>query len=358
MSTIKIVREEIVPGSLIDFRALMHEILEFQEPYNENNIYLRGENTPPDYPKNKGRWEVTLGGTLQIRGLVIARQLFDGNTQLQFVYSSKFQPIGPMFHIEFADMIVKKYQLVVKKSDILLITVTKVESEAVISVSQELTGNDGKTKTIADRVYHDLGNINGKRVFLLQSEMGSSGLGASQQTIQKGISAVSPTSVIMVGIAFGIDPNKQAIGDILVSQQIMQYELQRVENEKGKSKIILRGDRPHASSRLINKFKSADLYWDDLEAKIQFGTILSGDKLVDNIDFRQQLQEFQPEAIGGEMEGLGLYVACQDKKVDWILVKAICDWADGQKSQEKFKRQKKAANNAAKFVLSAINIGK
>jgi hypothetical protein len=72
---------------------------------------------------------------------------------------------------------------------------------------------------------------------------------------------------------------------------------------------------------------------------------------VDNIDFRQQLLDLEPEAIGGEMEGSGLYVACQDPTVDWVLVKSICDWADGNKAQDKEERQQLAAENAASFVL-------
>jgi hypothetical protein len=57
------------------------------------------------------------------------------------------------------------------------------------------------------------------------------------------------------------------------------------------------------------------------------------------------------------MEGTGLYVACENKKVDWILVKGICDWADGNKAQEKESRQKTAADNAAMFVLYALQFG-
>ncbi|MCP4369103.1 MAG: AAA family ATPase, partial [Deltaproteobacteria bacterium] len=62
---------------------------------------------------------------------------------------------------------------------------------------------------------------------------------------------------------------------------------------------------------------------------------------------------FEPEAIGGEMEGAGVYAACQDKKVDWILVKAICDWAN-EKGEDKAARQQKAATNAVAFVLHAL----
>ena len=38
-----------------------------------------------------------------------------------------------------------------------------------------------------------------------------------------------------------------------------------------------------------------------------------------------------PEAIGGEMEGVGLSAAAIRSRVPWILAKSICDWADGQK---------------------------
>ena len=92
-------------------------------------------------------------------------------------------------------------------------------------------------------------------------------------------------------------------------------------------------------------------------AKVKFGLILSGAKLVDNQDFREQLRAFGPEAIGGEMEGAGLYAAAQSNKVDWILVKAICDWADGKKSDHKDANQELAATNAARFIKYVIEQG-
>jgi len=235
------------------------------------------------------------------------------------------------------------------KADVLIITVKKVESLAVMDAFRQETGRDPYPTIIDDRIYHDLGEVNGARIFLALSEMGAGGLGASQQVIQKGISALCPSAVIAVGIAFGVDEQKQAIGEILVSQQLWLYDLQRVGKE-----IIPRGDKPHASTKLIDRFKNADLHWSG--AKVHFGLILTGDKLVDDIDYRDQLRKFEPEAIGGEMEGAGLYVACQDAHVDWILVKAICDWADGNKTQDKDIRQQLAAHNAAQFVLHTLKL--
>jgi nucleoside phosphorylase len=241
------------------------------------------------------------------------------------------------------------------QADVLIITVTKVESKATIQTFEQKTGVKAIAQSIGDLVYFDLGTIDNARVFLTRSEMGSSGLGASLLTVGKGIDTLSPTAVIMVGIAFGVNDRKQSIGDILVTEQLCSYNLQRVGTQDGQDEIILRGDKPHASPWLINHFKSADLVWDG--AKVHFGTVLTGDKLVDNMDYRDRLRNFESEAIGGEMEGAGLYAACENKKVDWILIKSICDWADGNKSQEKESRQKTAADNAAAFVLYALQFG-
>ena len=55
------------------------------------------------------------------------------------------------------------------------------------------------------------------------------------------------------------------------------------------------------------------------------------------------------------MEGTGLYSAAQRRKVDWIIIKAVCDWADGNKGQDKAARQQLAAENAAHFTLHILN---
>jgi len=53
------------------------------------------------------------------------------------------------------------------------------------------------------------------------------------------------------------------------------------------------------------------------------------------------------------MEGAGLYASGYDHKVDWIMLKAICDFADGNKGKDKEERQKLAAHKAAQFVIES-----
>ncbi len=192
---------------------------------------------------------------------------------------------------------------------------------------------------------------------MVQSEMGSGGPSGATLTIEEGIRLLNPSAVIMVGIAFGISEGKQNIGDILVSKQLIPYDLQRVGiNSNNEYEIFLRDDRPSASHRMLQRFRAGANYW-QTPPTVEFGSLLSGAKLIDNQDFRDQLLRLAPEAIGGEMEGSGLYAAAHRKKVDWIVIKAICDWADGNKYQDKKQRQQRAAENAARFTVSVLEQG-
>ena len=237
-------------------------------------------------------------------------------------------------------------------TDVLLVTVAEAEAKAVLRVFPSST-----PWHIGDQTYHDFGTIGRARICMVQSEMGSGGSSGAMLTIQEAITTLHPSAVIMVGIAFGTDQDKQRIGDILVSRQIVDYEPQRVGTSADHTVVnIPRGDRSSASPRMLSRFRAAIKDWQQ-PPEVQFGLLLSGDKLVDNQDFLDQLLRFEPEAIGGEMEGAGLYATAQRSKVDWIVVKAICDWADGNKAQRKRSRQKVAAENAAKLTLHVLEQG-
>lgn len=235
------------------------------------------------------------------------------------------------------------------RPDVVLVTVNEHETRALLDAFKDATSGAALRVPLEDRVYDDLGTLNGTRIFHAISQMGSGGVGAMQQTVDKAIRALAPGSVIAVGIAFGIDENKQSIGDILLSKQLLPYELQRV----GKREITLRSPRPDASPRLFSHFVGfAQTAWKG--AHVRHGLMLTGEKLVDNVDYRSQLLKFESEAIGGEMEGAGLYASAHDHNVDWIVLKAICDFADGNKGTDKEERQKLAAKNAAQFFIESL----
>ena len=232
---------------------------------------------------------------------------------------------------------------------ILIVTVTKVEAQAVLKAFSQAAGARWTRQAIGKKTYYNLGIHGGAPVFMVQSEMGIATPGGALLTVRQAIQDLHPQAVIMCGIAFGARADKQKLGDILVAKQIQYYEPQKIDEKRGQ---IPRGDRATSAERLLDRFRSGDIDWQG--ASTQFGLILSGEKLVNDPAFLNRLLETEPEAIGGEMEGAGLYAAARDAKVDWILVKAICDWADGEKNDQ---AHPLAANNAAQFVLHVLRIG-
>ena len=243
-------------------------------------------------------------------------------------------------------------------TDILIVTVNAHEVNAVIDAFKALTDQPAGVFNAGNHTYHDLGTVNGQHVVMVQSEMGSAALGASLQTVSEAVSALNPTAVIMVGVAFGLKPDKQAIGQVLVASRTMNYEQQRVGVKDGKEELIPRGTCADVSTKLLSHFRAAAARREKGEPEVSVGLIISGEKLVDNPELLKKLKGIEPEAIGGEMEGSGLYAACQMSKVDWILVKGVCDWGDGSKNNpNKDKDQELAARNSANFVVQALELG-
>jgi nucleoside phosphorylase len=202
--------------------------------------------------------------------------------------------------------------------DILLVAVNKIETVAVLQAFSKTCMHEAQHHFIGDKTYYELGIVNGARVFLMRCEMGSTSPGSSLLTVHKAIQALNPSYIIMIGVAYGVDRAKQRIGDVLVSQRLCNYELQRVSTtHDGAPAIILRGDRVTASAKLLDRFRTGSLNW--VKRCVHFGPILSGEKLIDNINFRDQLLTLEPEAIGGEMEGVGLYTATQSEKAEFVV---------------------------------------
>lgn len=232
---------------------------------------------------------------------------------------------------------------------------TTIERDAVLDGFSESHQCTADIVYAPRRAYFKIGGIQDTNIFLVQCEMGSGGGGASQAVVRDAIDDLDPKNIVMVGIAFGMRPDEQEIGTVLVSKQLHCYEMQRVGTKGVKAVCTLRGDRVTASAKLLSKFRASQYRWG---GPVAFGLILSGEKLIDNESFRRSLAGQSPEVLGGEMEGAGLYAAASDLGKDWIIVKAVCDWADGNKAHpKKDEFQKKAAGRAADFVIFTISQG-
>lgn len=228
----------------------------------------------------------------------------------------------------------------------LIVTATDVETSELHKQLLPIEGTSIYRLYQGNFTYY-IGQFGKIRVVHVQSGMGSIASNASIVTISAALNQWKPKAVIMVGIAFGKDSSSQKIGDVLISETIIPYNIQKI----GTQKAIQRGPVPPAGTVLINRFKNGVKDWyhelpEGQRAKAHFGGILSGESLVDNREYRDKLLEDNPTAIGGEMEGAGLFAAASQYNVEWILVKGICDFADGNKSTNKHVYQQLAIESS------------
>jgi len=179
---------------------------------------------------------------------------------------------------------------------------------------------------------------------------------AALLSISDAIEEFHPDAVVLVGIAFGKDYGEkgdyyQHIGDILVSEKVIDYESGKVNDNTIQSD----GSLPECGRVLLSVFKHRKKEWHyrigNREARCYFGSMLSGDKVVDDKDFKKQLFDRYPRAIGGEMEGRGAYAACRKNGLtEWVIIKGICDWGDGKKGKNKTTNQIIAAKSTVSYL--------
>lgn len=245
-----------------------------------------------------------------------------------------------------------------KKVSFLFVTAAEVEKEAVLKAMRPLKGEETLITAIGKNTTYDVGLFGQYLIaHVLCENQGSIKEGGAILTTQEALNEVMPKACLMIGIAYGANEQRQSIGDILISKYVQPYESIRIStSEEG---CVYEEDRNGGKSPgriIINSFTNFD--FPDKKYKIWKGTILSGEKLIDNKEYKRKLMErFEicnqnrnNEIIGGEMEGVGLAsTLTHNGNENWIIVKAICDWADGNKKENKEKRQQLAAENAVDF---------
>jgi len=209
--------------------------------------------------------------------------------------------------------------------------------------------------------FTELGEFSGLNILHTTSDQGGY---KAQQTISALLywlrsEEVDVRAVIAVGIAFGVDEKNQKFGDVLVATSVYGYEARKITDEAPEP----RGKSYPCSPPLINLFRlitdrPAVKNWPTLHV----GCLLSGNTLYDHKSLRNRMVKESKtraeKAIGGEMEGVGIYHAVELSKIDWILVKGISDWGYGKnrKGVDKEGDQRKAAEKAALVVYEALSI--
>ena len=251
----------------------------------------------------------------------------------------------------FREVDLNKLDWLKSEIDIVLLTATDIELNAVLDQLKSYPGRKEKFKIFEGPETYYVGKFGAFKAIATKCRMGAISEGSVILATEQAQRIWKPKAIIMVGIAFGKDSEKQKIGDVLVASQIISYEPQRVGEP-----VQHRGSIPPSNTTLLNRFENVHDWEfpsvDGSPCNLKVGPILSGEKLIDDSEFKSALFKQFPQAIGGEMEGAGLCAASGRVGVAWILVKSICDWADGTKNDDYHPLAAAAAVSLVHKVLS------
>lgn len=193
-------------------------------------------------------------------------------------------------------------------------------------------------------IYRHVGKIGDSEVAWVRSGMGTEGTDGSALTTIDAIDDLQPDHIISIGIAFGVDSNKQKLGDVLVATEIRPYE----KGKYDKTKFEPRGKAIGADPMLLQGARSARRFASGYD--LIFGPVLSGEKVVNRKAFKAFLLKHHVTAVGGEMEGAGIANATARRRRGFLLVKGICDWGEGKNNEY----QEIAARNSFSFVFEMM----
>ncbi len=288
------------------------------------------------------------------------------------------------------------------RCDILILVATSTEEEELKTAAKNLGLPFSQRNVVGphgDKLkFFSLGKIGPNTVNAVRTGLGPlSHRGSASSAIRYRI-ATSASAIIQLGMAFGIDPERQKIGNVLVSTSIIPYDLREVrpassaavelprdilvaeddvgiENSKAshsgeKAQEPAKGTdeadyvvsyvhatRHRAKSSLIKLFE-AENERTERAYGVHFGGMLSGGARIFSRKFLGELVKGVPQAddsiVGGEMEGAGLLSVSPPEDPLWIVVKGISDFADKDRDSIITTSRPVACRNSAEFVLSAL----
>ncbi|MEU5397803.1 hypothetical protein ABZ348_00695 [Streptomyces sp. NPDC005963] len=239
-------------------------------------------------------------------------------------------------------------------SRVLVVTVAKVESDAMLDAVESHIGREIEPDFTASIPVFDAGLVGGSRLFIVQAAQGSTNAAGVPAVVGDAIRHLAPHYAVIAGICYGLRPGPQLPGDVLVSEKIHDLDHGKLVETDGGVHERLRGEHVVTSPMLLSAVRAVQRGWSRRSGvRVATGLMLSWGKLLDSPQMVKELVARHPDAIGGDMEGAAFYAAARSAGVESILIKSICDWGANKTDEH----QESAARNAADLVLHLILSG-
>lgn len=219
-----------------------------------------------------------------------------------------------------------------KDATILILTATKIETGILHNRISKSTHKKIVQIRHGNITYYFSNWGKQKIVHVWQDAIGSESRGGSADTLRDVFEKFIPKTIISLGICFGIDFEKQNIGDVLLADKIFPYDI-GIKMDAGSIRIKEDNtfrtvqDVTHGLRQMRSLTDSAHLTpMGTYRAFV--GHFLTGEAVVSDEKYKRTICKAYKgiDFLGGEMEGYGVYKEAGRKHVPCIIIKGICDW--------------------------------
>lgn len=204
--------------------------------------------------------------------------------------------------------------------------------------------------------------------------MGSVGPSGSAVMAWRFVSATQAATLVQIGMAFGVSPAHQKVGDVLVARSLLAYDQRDIAAARRRVLGVTlpwstetvtypRVDPMQASPAVVSRCERHVAAWQATypDVPVRFGAILSGGATISCTAFRDRLwrdlqQRSNDAIVGGEMEAVGLVGVSAAPQTDsiWGVIKGISDFADDRRDRDLKRGRIIACMNAVRFALGAV----
>lgn len=213
-----------------------------------------------------------------------------------------------------------------------------------------------------------------RKINVLAACVEQMGMTATAVLSAKIIQIFKPKYLIMGGICAGLKERGVNYGDIIVADQSWDYGSGKMKDVPGdgsglKETLVEPDPRPISLSASLKAKINSFLRRDDIISRIQnecrypkpktvlsavMGPMASGSYVISSSIKLDEIKRTQRKLIGVEMEGYGLYYACehnQDQQVKGLMVKSVSDFGDTHKGDD---YQDYSSYTSARFIYYFI----
>ncbi len=177
----------------------------------------------------------------------------------------------------------------------------------------------------------------------------------------------NPRYVVLIGIAGGVAKNGVKLGDVLVSDQIVDYEVQKVTPDAIRTRWEVHRADPRMLGATQNISNEDYISWIAAEPptkegkpQVHWGPIATGDKVIAAMQLLKQKEQIWDKLIGVEMEAGGVATAAFQavSKPGFFMIRGVSDLADENKNTSQVLQWREyACDVAAAYTFSLLSNG-